>query len=180
MKHKKNRDFLSGNRLDADNPVRLKGIITLLKEPKRLSKTKSFVLNTRQRVKKAKELAAGVSIDGEIIPCNPIVSTENLWQAMYHGKLPEVRKMLANFANNSRPVESQELVPSSSTERNSVEIETSNLCDYRNQNQTKIDALRKLESMDDCERKTVLFRDVLESSTIPPHELLIHHHNFKR
>ena len=116
MRSSARNEHLSGNPLDADNPLRLRGKFGVPKKPKRVSRTKKNVMQVRENVSKAKELAKSINIEAECIHHDSELTEENLRNILYLAKLPELRETLKCLNEESETDQSgpKEAVDSSS------------------------------------------------------------------
>lgn len=181
IKRLKTRDILSGNPLDADNPIRLKGKVMLNKKLGCLSKIKRSVIRKRQDLQEIKNIAEKIEINGKNILFDPVVDKECLWKTLCLSKPHDVKKALLHTITRVLNNEWQ-------IKNSTVNLESSGISNVHDGMKSlfknfeiKTGAFGKATNQDSYEKRNIVpLPDILEGSTFPPHKLIIHHHNFKR
>lgn len=153
--------LLGGNPLDTDCPVRQKGFMNVPKKPKNLSKIKTAVLEGREEKKKIKNYSAGVSVEKNYVLLRSEIPEEYFWKSVVFGKVKDLKNVI-NFGENSL------------RDKNEV------MSDVQ-ENEEVFDKEQAPSFTEDKEYSyRISLQELLECSKIPPHKILIHHHNFKR
>ncbi|KAK7584143.1 hypothetical protein V9T40_005106 [Parthenolecanium corni] len=151
---------LGGNPLDTDCPLRRKGFMNVPKKPKCLTKIKTVVLEDRKEKNKIKNYSAQISVEKNNVFSKSEVPEEYLWKSVVYGKVNDLKNVM-NFGKNS------------------ICNETDGTSD--GQENDEIPDVKPTASFFEDEEYSyrISLPELLKHSEIPPHKILIHHHNFK-
>lgn len=131
------------------------------KKPKCLTKIKTVVLEDRKEKNKIKNYSAQISVEKNNVFSKSEVPEEYLWKSVVYGKVNDLKNVM-NFGKNS------------------ICNETDGTSD--GQENDEIPDVKPTASFFEDEEYSyrISLPELLKHSEIPPHKILIHHHNFKR